>query len=310
MKQETKNTLILVGVTTLIIILYFILVNKDEGVFDPKETNFAITEDSIRKITIVQKIKGEKDKKVVLENKGNKWFVNGKLANKFRVEELLHTVKTIKVRERPTPQAEETFLKFLKDAHLLVTIETPKETKEYYVGPTTADGNGTIAMLKGAEHPYVVHIPGFAGTIAPRFSPNESDWVDLRIHPQDSIKELLIISDNDTLFYIKVDKDIVRKYVNKNRFSKLPDVLELLNKGIYAERKIIKERHKVLEEIRKGSPVFIMELSDGQEEVQIKFYNNEYSREHLYALVGKDSTLYLVQKFILLPLLGSKNLGI
>ena len=215
------------------------------------------------------------------------------------------------MRERPKEIAEKNFLKFLKEAHLIVRIETANGTKEYYVGPSTPDGTGTIAMLKSAEHPYIVHIPGFAGTIAPRYSPNEKDWIDLKIYPQDSVDKMTIVAGNDTLFYIETEDDVVKKYYNTNKTAKLPEVLNILKTGIYAENEILREKKEVADSLKRQKMLFKLIVSDENGNTsELHFYENKFSGDHLYAINPKDSTIYLVQKFVLIPLLGHKYLDI
>jgi hypothetical protein len=56
-----------------------------------------------------------------------------------------------------------------------------KLTKTYYIGDVTQDNQGTFMLMEGAEEPYIVHIPGFRGFVASRYSTLRSDWRDYTV---------------------------------------------------------------------------------------------------------------------------------
>jgi hypothetical protein len=50
--------------------------------------------------------------------------------------------------------------------------------KSYYIGGSAANGSGTIAMIDGASIPMIINIPGWEGTLQPRFLPAPKLWRD------------------------------------------------------------------------------------------------------------------------------------
>ena len=56
-----------------------------------------------------------------------------------------------------------------------------KLVKTFYVGDVTQDNQGTFMLMKGAENPYVINIPGFRGFVASRFSALDYEWRDYTV---------------------------------------------------------------------------------------------------------------------------------
>ncbi len=69
-----------------------------------------------------------------------------------------------------------------------------KLTKTYYVGDVTQDNQGTFMLMKGSEEPYIVHITGFRGFVASRYSTVKADWRDFSVFktPINRIKSVKI----------------------------------------------------------------------------------------------------------------------
>lgn len=152
----------------------------------PHDQEFYISDtDKIQKIFLVHK-NGEK---VLLEKKEGIWYVNGKYkAYKAKMNLFLETVRRIRANYPVTEKQYENVVKELATTSVKVELYTEDlkyPEKVYYVGGPTLDGFGTFMILenngKVEKQPYVVHLPGFTGNVAPRYFLNEKDWRHLTV---------------------------------------------------------------------------------------------------------------------------------
>ncbi len=300
--KELKTLLMLTAILIALIgTVYFLRSSQEElprfAVKNPK---------NIRKIVLRQIIKDKKDKELTfLKLPDGTWTVNGFPVEKYKMEVLLETLGKITIRERSAPQAEKNFLRFLKEARIEAEIESNKEKKVLYIGTTTPDGNGTLGMLKGDDRVFVLHIPGFAGTIAPRFAPELSYWRDFRIHKTDlspDIQILLITRSDTSRFFKKGNIWFWNEHPVADTVSpKSP--YKYFERGFYAET----ELKKIPENTDTSQYELLLIFQKHSRNVeQIKFFCFPNSREHYVAINGKK--IYKVQKFLFTPVINRKYL--
>ncbi len=154
---------------------------KQSGTHVSWDMDFAVTNtDNIGKIFIADRQGGT----ATLEQKGKEWLYNGKYpARPSAMKTLLETISKLNVLTIPPNGAVPLMVKELASTGIKVEIydREGKNLKIYYVGGVTADERGTVLMMDGAEQPYVVHVPGFIGTIRLRYILGDDEWRDKAI---------------------------------------------------------------------------------------------------------------------------------
>ncbi len=149
------------------------------NLFKPKvdERDFAVSDTAaIQKIFIADK--GTRTIELVRKN-ASVWTVNGKYpARPDAIRILLETIKEIRVN-RPVPMnGHNAVIKDMAANAIKVAIFTGDKDpiRTYYIGGVAKDYNGNYFLMEGAEHPFVVEIPGFDGFVSVRYILDELDW--------------------------------------------------------------------------------------------------------------------------------------
>jgi hypothetical protein len=134
--------------------------------------------DDIYKIFIADK----QNYRVLLERKNGYWTYNEKFkAKKTQIDDLLNTIKGVRMKYTTPRGAEDNMRKNLAIAGVKVEIydKNDNKMKVYYVGGSTANSLGTYYIMDGATEPFVMHIPGFQGLLKGKFMKQDDDWKDL-----------------------------------------------------------------------------------------------------------------------------------
>lgn len=129
-------------------------------------------------------IADRKGQTATLERQKDKWIYNGKFqARTTAMDLLLETVSKLNVQYIPPDVATDGMVKEIAADGLKVEIydRGGKAMKVYYIGGVTSDGHGTIMMMEGSEHPYVMHIPSFIGQLRVRYGVGDEFWRDRTI---------------------------------------------------------------------------------------------------------------------------------
>lgn len=188
-----KNRIILIITFVLLIVAGVLYLSRGSSTLKEGEMDFAVKDTSnITKIFLADK----QNRTILLERKdAGAWLLNGNfLARKSGVDILLETMKNL-VPKYPVPRnAHNNIVSQLAAQSIKVEVYQmvyridlfdrirlfphEKLTKTYYVGTATADNMGTFMLMDGAEIPFVVHLLGFRGYVAPRFSTLEKEWRD------------------------------------------------------------------------------------------------------------------------------------
>lgn len=191
-----RNRVILIITFALIVVAAFLYYGKQSGTFDSGEKDFAVVDTaSITKVFLADK----KNNTILLERiSAGEWvFNNDKRARQSGVNLLLETMKYL-VPKYPVPKsAHDNVVSQLAAQSIKVEVyqmvyrinlfdkiklfQHEKLTKTYYVGGATPDNMGTFMLIEGADVPFVVHLLGFRGYVAPRYSTLEKDWRDHQV---------------------------------------------------------------------------------------------------------------------------------
>ncbi len=109
--------------------------------------------------------------RVELTRTANGWMVDGQYpAREDAVETLLLTLNRMQMRNFIPDRMQETVIKRMSVYGKTVEIyANGKLIRTIIVGTDTPDEMGTYMMIKGANAPYAVHIPGFNGFLSTRF---------------------------------------------------------------------------------------------------------------------------------------------
>jgi len=188
-----KNRIILLITFLLIIIAGFFYLKSNSGTFKDSEKNFAVKDTAtVTKIFLADK----KNRTILLEriNQGD-WMLNNAFpARQSGVELLLETMKNLMPKYPVPKNAHDNIVLQLAAQSVKVEVYQmvyridlfdriklfphEKLTKTYYVGTATADNMGSFMLMEGADVPFVVHLLGFRGYVAPRYSTLEKEWRD------------------------------------------------------------------------------------------------------------------------------------
>lgn len=141
----------------------------------PENYDFAVKDTaSITKIVISDK----SPKKVVVNRKGKRWYLNKEhKVRKDAIEVLLETLARMEMRnflpQRMIPVVEKNLSALGRKVEI---YQNGSLTKVLYVGLPTTDEMGTYMKIEGSDQPYAVHIPGFNGFLNTRFIVDDYLW--------------------------------------------------------------------------------------------------------------------------------------
>ncbi|MBN3036368.1 MAG: DUF4340 domain-containing protein [Bacteroidales bacterium] len=188
-----KNRVFWVVILLLALLAIVLLVTRRSGTIHPRNYRFAVEDTaSITRIFMVDK----ENASVLLERDSSGiWMVNGKYrVRKSGIDMLLETLHKV-MPKAPVPlSGRDNVIAELATQAIKVEVYQwvyrinlwdrirlfphEKRTSTYYVGGGTPDNRGTFMLMEGSSIPFVVHIVGFRGYIAPRYSSWEEDWRD------------------------------------------------------------------------------------------------------------------------------------
>jgi hypothetical protein len=190
-----KNKIVLLIVLALVILAVGLYLTNSSTTLRKSEADFAVEDTAlVTKIFIADKNNNEVT--LTRETSGI-WMVNGEKAQPEKIRGFLKTLSDLKVRN-PVPIVARnnvitrmaTLAKKVEIYQILPRINLfnvvtlfPREklAKTYYLGDVTPDNQGTFMLMEGSESPYVVHIPGFRGFVAARYSALDYEWRDYTV---------------------------------------------------------------------------------------------------------------------------------
>jgi len=252
MKKLLPYILLLAAIATA---LYFILSKNQNSVLDHDPDDFAIEDTSlVDKLFLADK----NGNTTTLIEKGNIWYVKDKgVANKDRVDQLLATIKRVRVKN-PTPKsAMENVIKDMAGSSVKIEIyQKGKLYKSYFVGGTTPDELGTyMAMNNEDKLPFVTHIPGFFGYLNTRYFADEDEWLTKKIfgYNPTNIQEVKVEYPDSQEYSFQLQKngsefELSSSVLNLNssELSRGNAIRFLLNFEDFQYEKRLKERKSIL----------------------------------------------------------------
>jgi hypothetical protein len=177
-----KNKLIILLLIVLVAVSVFVWVKNKRKTLIGNDADFAVPDTaSVDKIFLANK-RGATA--LLQKNEKGVWMINGKYpARMDAVQLLLVTFMRTQIKF-PAPQAaQENLLREIAAQGTKCEIyQNGKISKTWYIGHETQDLRGTFCLLQGADNEkpfntvYAIEIPGFIGTIVPRFFITEEDW--------------------------------------------------------------------------------------------------------------------------------------
>jgi CxxC motif-containing protein len=291
--------------------------------------DFTITEvEKVDKIILSSK----KPETVTLTKNGETWQVNGKYsARKSSINTLLETISTMEVKNPVLKNRRDVIYKNMAAEGLKMEVfKDGKLNKTIYIGNDTPNKLGTYMLLKNAEAPYAIHIPGFSGFLSSRFYTDPLEWRDLLLFESEANQiSKVSVSYNyakDKNFHITKDNDIGKftLYDHKNEIiqanpMKIGQYLAGF-KTIYAEVALDETDLKNIEKIKSKNELFSIKIekTDGSE-VKFDAYQKyaihktddrkslylEEDKERVHITNGKE--YYVAQLFILNKFLKEVN---
>lgn len=125
-------------------------------------------------------------RQVLLEQKGDEWFVTNKVTGKTYLADInnINLLKTsinqLRVRMPVNNSAEKEVVKNLaaKGVKIEVYNTSGKKIRGFYVGMLMPNEVGSAGIMENSEQPYVLYMPNIQGEILPRFSAVEGNYRD------------------------------------------------------------------------------------------------------------------------------------
>ncbi len=137
------------------------------------ERDFAVKDkDRIHTIFIANRAAGTRY--ILKRQPDNSWTVNGQKANQRMINDLLRVFPNIRIRYQPAASAYPHIMHQMIKFALKIELydEEGDLLKCFYLGGDPPDSEGTLAMMCGADQPYVVQMGIIDGSIYPYF-----DWM-------------------------------------------------------------------------------------------------------------------------------------
>jgi hypothetical protein len=194
MMKKTRVTLIitlilLLTAVALVITNSYTTLKKNVSDFSVKDTTI------VTKIFLADKLNNEV---TLTRSADGTWLVDGKYAaQQAKISSFLKTLMDLEVRSPVALAARNNVITRMSAIAKKIEIYQvsprinlfnkiklfphEKLTKTYYIGDVTQDNQGTFMLMEGAEEPYIVHIRGFRGFVASRYSTARSDWRDYTV---------------------------------------------------------------------------------------------------------------------------------
>ena len=268
--------------------------------------SFAVTDTgAIDKIFLADKAGNQ----LLIERHGaGEWLVNKQfLARRDVIQNLLLTILTIAVK-MPVPLAAHNYVIAQLAATGIKTELYAKEKllKTYYVGGPTQDLLGTYMLQENSDRAFVMHIPGFNGYLCTRYSPLEENWKERFVFKASpgTIESIEINYPQSLLssFNLNLKTGTVKSGVD-NRSGTLPSSVIVKYSKLFEytafEGWVTNFSSLQQDSLRKGNPLAVIRVVATNGEVKIlRLFPIAKDPARMYALT-RDSTLLLVQHFVL-----------
>jgi len=319
-----KRNLLYFGILVLLcVIAYFTLIRDPETSYSKKDAAFALEDTVDLSRIVLSDLKGDS---IDLRNKNGNWTYNG--GQKPRPDALHNLLRTMHQLEVKTPVAKSMHNTVVKSIsgnriHVEVYDKKGKKVQGYYIGGNSDKLNGTFMLKEGAEMPFVVNIPGFAGFAATVFFTDKVDWRSKEIfaysseqvaqiditYPSVQDSTFSLVQQADGKFLLAADgwsdkipnQEIVQYYLKQ---------FAMLNAEYY-----IQEEDK-RDSLLAGTPACIMSVTDKNKvTTTLKIYYRpltyrskmqftykdepvEFDLDKYYGIFNSDKDLAIIQNFV------------
>jgi hypothetical protein len=169
-----SKILIRIGLLLLVTTLVFLILFIGRSPFG--KNNSAFSSAPHKEITRIE-LSGDGDK-LILEKKGEDWFVNGKSeARKSGVLFILRILEEMKIKSPVTPQLFESEITSKNIIPVKVRVfEKRRLLKTFLVYKTGSNIYGNVMKIKESSKPFIVYVPGYEGDIGSGFILNALFW--------------------------------------------------------------------------------------------------------------------------------------
>jgi hypothetical protein len=158
----------------VVIGLLLIIIFRSKSPFGKDNSSFASEpEKEITKIEL-----SNDGKKLVLENSGENWMIDGKSeTRKSGIMFLLRILKEIKIKSTVSADLFRSEITSKNISPVKVRVyENRKLLKTFLVYKTQSNAYGNFMKLKESSKPFIVYVPGYDGDIGSAFILNELYW--------------------------------------------------------------------------------------------------------------------------------------
>lgn len=169
------NKIIIRSVTLIIIAALMVLVLlRVRSPFGKGNSSFASEpKEEITRIEFSQD-----NKKLILEEKGDNWIINGK--SEARKSGIMFIIRVLKEMRIKSPVSAGLFKSEITDNHIspvkVKVYEKGRHLKTFLVYKTKSNTYGNVMKIKESSKPFIVEVPGFEGEIGSAFTLNELFW--------------------------------------------------------------------------------------------------------------------------------------
>lgn len=191
-----KRSLVFIVILILSLLALYLFNTEESGTLKTENSEFAVEDTaSITKIFLADK----SDKTILLEKQANgTWLLNNKyLARQDALNNLLYTVKELRVRAPVPKSAFENIIKNIAGKSVKVEIYQggTKPEKVYFVGSSNQDHSGTYMLMEHSSVPFLTHLEGHYGYLGTRYFTNENEWRSSSIfkYAIDEIKKIEVL---------------------------------------------------------------------------------------------------------------------
>jgi hypothetical protein len=161
-------------ILSLAVILIVMLLFRNRLPFGRSNSSFAVEPgEEISRIEF-----SEPGSKLILEQKGDKWLINGKSeARKSGILFIMRVMREIKIKSPVSPAM---FTSEITDKGIepvkVKVFENRKLLRSLLVYKTSSNSYGNIMKMSERSKPFIVYIPGYDGDIGSAFTLNELFW--------------------------------------------------------------------------------------------------------------------------------------
>lgn len=207
-----------------ILYAFILLFSACKGKEEADETSFAIDHPEY----LVQiNISGQGSYPFTLTKRDKSWYLDDTtLIRPDAMENIMRILPFLRVKFYPPRASWQNMMDAInREGVKLDFVFSDQSVKTIYLGGMTNDERGTYGLVNASRHPYVVHVPGFEGSLASRFIMSRDDWRDRMIlrYESDDIDSLQMtypMNPNESFSIVKSDRATFQLIDYKQQQSK------------------------------------------------------------------------------------------